>query len=105
MNEVLYFIKQVQDADEVGDPVITETSRQVFCREISIGQKEFYQAYANGLQPELKLEIADYLDYEGEQMLDYIPKGQAALQRFRILRTYSVGHKLELVCYREVNPA
>ena len=65
MNEVLHFIKKVQIVDEVGDPVINETSRQVFCREISIGQKEFYQAYANGLQPKLKLEIADYLDYEG----------------------------------------
>lgn len=105
MNEVLFFINQTQESDSFGDPVIKETSRRVYCREVSIGQKEFYQAYANGLKPELKLEIADYLDYEGEQMLDYTPKGQMKLQRFRILRTYSVGHKLELVCYREVNPA
>ena len=105
MNEVLYFVTQTHGVDALGDPVITETSRQVFCRQISIGQTEFYQAHANGQKPELQLEIADYLDYEGEQLLDYTPKGQTKQQRFRILRTYAVGNKLELVCYREVTPA
>ena len=105
MNEVLFFVTQSQGVDDLGDPVITETSREVFCREISIGQTEFYQAHANGLKPELKLEIADYLDYEGEQLIDYTPKGQTEMQRFRILRTFAVGQKLELTVYREVNPA
>lgn len=105
MNEVLFFVTQSQCVDDLGDPVITETSREVFCREISIGQTEFYQAHANGLKPELKLEIADYLDYEGEQLIDYTPKGQTEMQRFRILRTFTSGHSLELVVYREVNPA
>lgn len=104
MNEVLYFVTQTHGVDALGDPVITETSRQVFCRQISIGQTEFYQAHANGLKPELKLVIADYLDYEGEQLIDYTPKGQAEQQRFRILRTFTSGQSLELVVSREVNP-
>lgn len=105
MNDVLTFITRVQSSDEYGDPVVTETERTIFCREASVGQKEFYQAHAVGLKPELKLVIADYLDYRGEQLLYYVPRGQTAPELFRILRTYRTGQELELVVYREVNPA
>ncbi len=105
MNEILTFIKQAHGSDEYGDPVITETFRVVLCREASIGQSEFYQAHANGLKPEIKLVIADYLDYQNEQLLRYMPLGQTEEQLFRVLRTYRNGQELELVCYREVNPA
>lgn len=99
MNDILTLIQQTQGVDEYGDPTRTETRRDVFCRKASIGQKEFYQAHAVGLQPELKLVLADYLDYEGEQLVEY--DGQT----FRVLRTYRTGLELELVVYREVNPA
>jgi hypothetical protein len=105
VSDVLTFIKQVHGSDEYGDPVITETERTIFCREVSVGQAEFYQAHAVGLKPEIKLVIADYLDYEGEQLLYYVPKGMTEPELFRILRTYRTGQELELVCYREVNPA
>lgn len=104
MNEVLILIQQTQTTDEYGDPAIAEVQRTVFCRESSIGQKEFYQAHAVGLQPEIKLVLADYLDYEGEQLVRYAPKGQAYPQLYRVLRTYRTGQELELVCHREVNP-
>ena len=97
MNEILTLIKQTHGVDEYGDPVTAETRRDVFCRKASIGQKEFYQAHAVGLQPELKLVLADYLDYNGEQLAEY--EGQL----FRVLRTYRAGQELELVVYREVN--
>lgn len=97
MNEILALIMTVQDVDEYGDPSITETRKDVFCRLASIGQKEFYQAHAVGLQPELKFVLADYLDYSGESLVEH------GGQRFRVLRTYRTGQELELVCYREVN--
>lgn len=105
MNEVLILIQQTQGVDEYGDPELAEVQRTVFCREASIGQKEFYQAHANGLKPEIKLVLADYLDYNGEQLVRYAPKGQTYPQLYRVLRTYRAGQELELVCYREVNPA
>ena len=105
MNETLFLIATTNAVDEYGDPVITETEREVFCREASVGQAEFYQAHANGLKPEIKLILADYLDYEGEQIVRYTPKGQTKPQLFRVLRTFRTGLELELVCYREVNPA
>ncbi len=104
MSEVLTLIHRTQTADEYGDAFVTETRREVFCREASIGQKEFYQAQAVGLQAEVKLILADYLDYNGEQLARYTPKGQTEEQLYRVLRTYRTGTELELVCYREVNP-
>ena len=99
MNEILKLIQQTQSVDDSGDPVLTEVSRrEVFCGIRSIGQKEFYQAQAVGLQPELKFVLADYLDYNDETLVEY--NGQL----YRVLRTYRAGQEIELVCYREVNP-
>ena len=99
MSEVLTLIQQTRGVDDYGDPVITETTREVFAKLGSIGQKEFYQAHAVGLQPELKFVLADYLDYDDEPMVEH--NGQ----RYHVLRTYRKGQELELTVYREVNPA
>ena len=99
MNEVLTLIRQTQGSDEYGDPVVTESTRDVFGRLGSIGQAEFYQAHAVGLKPELKFILADYLDFEDETLVEYLG------QRFRVLRTFRNGQELELTLYQEVNPA
>lgn len=98
MVDVLTLIRQETTVDEYGAPVTTETSREVFAEQMSIGQKEFYQAHAVGLQPEIKFRLADHLDYENETHVEHDG------QRYRVLRTYRTGQELELVCYREVNP-
>ncbi len=98
MIDVVTLIKQTRGVDDYGDPVITESARDVFARLGSIGQKEFYQAHAVGLQPEIKFVLADYLDYEGEDLVQY--EGQ----RYRVLRTFRNGQELEITVYREVNP-
>lgn len=97
MHDVLTLIHQTITLDEYGDPVIAETRRDVFVEQMSIGLKEFYQAHAVGLQPEIKFRLADYLDYAGETCIVYTG------QRYRVLRTYRAGQELEIVCYREVN--
>lgn len=99
MSEVLTLIQRTQSPDEYGDPVISESRREVLVEPLSVGQAEFYQAQAVGLKPELKLKLADYLDYEGETLMEY--QGE----RFRVLRTYRTGQELEITAYREVNPA
>ena len=81
MNEVLTLIK--------GD-----TSRYVFCRLASIGMKEFYEANARDFFPEVKFILADYLDYDNEQLVEH--NGQ----RYRVLRTYRTGQELEIVVER-----
>lgn len=71
--------------------------REVFARVMSIGQQEFYQAQANGLKPEMKFEVADYLDYADEKEIEYEGK------RYTVLRTYRNGRRLEITVYGGVN--
>lgn len=86
MNDVVVLIKR-----EYGK---ADAKREVFCGFSSIGMREFYAASTTDFHPELKLILADYLDYEGETLADY--NGQ----RYRILRTYRKGLELELTLER-----
>ena len=56
--------------------------------------KEFYEANARDFYPEMKFILADYLDYDNEQLVDY--NGL----RYRVLRTYRAGQELEIVVTR-----
>ena len=94
MNEILTLIKRIVGKDSQGDPVITETTRRVFCRTQSIGQKEFYEANARDFHPEVKFVIADYLDYDDENLVEHNGR------RYRVLRTYRTGQELELTAER-----
>lgn len=87
MNELVTLIKRTPGTDDI-------TKRDVFCGLLSIGQTEFYQANAQDIHPEGKFVLADYLDYEGETLLDH--NGE----RYRVLRTYRKGQELEIVVVR-----
>lgn len=109
-NSIIKLVKQVATVDEYGDMAMQETVRTVFAEEKSIGQKEFYEAAAVGLKPEIKFEIADFLDYQGEKILRYEPFSQNTAEhpgtgelQYDVLRTYRTGLKLEIVCTRGVD--
>ena len=94
MTEILTLIQRTVARDDQGDPAIRETSRVVLCGVRSIGQQEFYQASATDFHPELKLVLADYLDYQDEQLVEYDGR------RYRVIRTYRTGQELELIVER-----
>ena len=94
MTDILALIQRTPGRDAQGDPTITETSRMVFCGVRSVGQQEFYQASATDFHPELKLVLADYLDYQDERLVEYNGR------RYRVIRTYRAGQELELVVER-----
>lgn len=87
MNEVVTLIKRTPGTNHI-------TTREVLCGLRSIGQAEFYQANAQDIHPEAKFVLADYLDYDGETLLDH--NGT----RYRVLRTYRAGLELELTVVR-----
>lgn len=87
MNEVITLIKRTPGSDDT-------TKRVVLCGLRSIGQAEFYQANAVDIHPEGKFILADYLDYDGETLVDWNGK------RYRVLRTYRTGQELELTVVR-----
>lgn len=97
-SEVIKLIKKEYTTDETAELVEVPTGREVFAKALSIGQQEFYQAMANGLKPEIKFEISDYLEYEDEKELIY--EGI----KYQVLRTYRKGlRSLEITCYGGVN--
>lgn len=71
-----------------------DTTRDVFCGVRSVGQQEFYEANARDFYPEMKFVLADYLEYDNEQLVEYNGK------RYRVLRTYRAGQELEITVTR-----
>ena len=86
MTDVAVLIKREYGKEDV--------KREVFCGFRSIGMREFYAASTTDFHPEAKLVLADYLEYDGETLVDY--NGQ----RYRIIRTYRTGQELELTLER-----
>ena len=64
--------------------------REVFAKQISIGMTEFYEAAATDYRPEIKFNLTDYLDYNGETYAEHEGKF------YRIMRTYRAGQSIEL---------
>lgn len=95
-------IAQTETVDAYGDHVITETERTVLADDYSVGMAETYQAMAVGYKPEVKLVLTNWLDYEGEEYVEYTPFGRHDPVRLKILRTYRNGEALELTCYKGV---
>ena len=102
MNELAILVQRVAVQDDAGLPVLDEQCRpvmeesyqEVLCEVLSIGQKEFYAAHGTDFHPELKIKMTDYLDYNGEKLVDY--EGL----RYRVIRTYRVGTALEITLER-----
>lgn len=67
--------------DAIGQRIPSETTREIFCEEKSVGQQEYYNAGQYGLTAELVL-VTPAVNYEGERIIDYEGK------RYGIYRTY-----------------
>lgn len=92
-NEVIYLSAKKSQINNVGNRIQTEGRVLRLAKIKSIGQSEFYQAQAQGLKPEIKFVLADYLDYNNQEEVIY--NGF----RYKILRTFRNGSELEIVCY------
>lgn len=100
-DEAIYLLKEVETTDEYGDPVKEYESTQVFAQIKSISQTEFYQAQAIGFKPEIKFVIADFYDYQGQQLIKYTPFGEEE-QIYTVIRTYRQDLTLEIVCRKGI---
>ena len=95
-NDVITLIKETYDTNETGDPVTTQTKREVFCQVRSVGMREKYQAQAVGLLPELTFILPDYYEYDDEQYVMYNEK------TYRVIRTFvKDSHEIELVVTKD----
>lgn len=101
-NDVITLVKQTYTTDELGDLIESREDRQVFADCRSISASEFYQAQAAGYKPEIKFVLADFLEYQGEQMLKYASYG-AEEEEYTVIRTYRNNNELEIVCNKGVD--
>lgn len=93
-NEVIYLLATQSEVNEVGDQIEKQEKAMRFAKIKSIGQSEFYQAQAQGLKPEIKFILPDYLDYNNQEELIYNNF------RYKVLRTFRTEkNELEVVCY------
>lgn len=92
-----------ETVNEYGDHVTVETERQVLADDMSVGMTETYQAMAVGYKPEAKLILTNWLDYDGEEFVEFTPFGRTQPVRLKVLRTFRNGEALELTCYRGVD--
>lgn len=102
-NDIIKLVKTEKVVDDYGDTHDHETERVVFAKLESVGQREFYQAQAVGLKPELKFTIADYFDYQDEQIIRYKSSADIEWKEYTVLRTYRKGVNLEIVCKKGID--
>ena len=91
-DEVIYLLTTQNVTNEVGDQIEQQEKTMRFAKLKSIGQTEFYQAQANGLKPELKFVLADFLEYEGQE------EGTFYFNKFykQLAVAYGLGLRLDL---------
>ena len=83
------------EQDEYGNENIRVLEkRSVFVQPRSIGQQEHYAAATTVFKPELTLVLADYYDYNDEQIVEYHGK------LYSVVRTFIKGNRLEIVLER-----
>lgn len=80
-SNVITLISQSFEPDEIGQPVPTESMRDVYCDVASVSQNEWYEAGNRGFRPELKITMFLY-DYNNETIVAFEGK------RYAIYRTY-----------------
>lgn len=95
-------ISQTKSVNEYGDITVTETERTVFAEVKSIGQTEFYQGMAAGLKPEIKFVLSNFLEYQGELIVEYTAFAETTAHRYTVIRTYTNGESIEITCKRGV---
>lgn len=90
--EIGYLCTEKEELDSLRKPYKKMQKREVFCNEKGIKRSEFYQAQAQGIRPELCVEIRQ-ADYKNEGHFEF--NGDM----YRIIRTYPVKNEcLELIC-------
>lgn len=89
-NDIAYLCAETTETDSYLNEIPVFTEREVFVEPRSIGTREFYQAAVTDFEPDIKLVLADYYDYQNERVIKYDGI------YYDIIRTYRDGTRLEL---------
>ena len=95
-NELIKLLTITEEAEGIDIVEAITKTNELAAKVLSVGMKETYEALSVGLKPELVFEIADYLDYEGQEVIEYEE------ERYKVLRTFrkKTGNELEITVTR-----
>lgn len=79
----------VTGRDDIGNPIRTEKSSEVWAKLKSVTRAEFQAAGAMGLRPSFLVEVPD-VDYHGETLVEL------SGERYSVYRDYRKGENREL---------
>lgn len=65
LNDICILIKEDFKADDIGNQIAVTTEAEIFCGEMAITEREFYDAAQAGIRPETAI-IVNSMDYEGQ---------------------------------------
>lgn len=103
MDDVIKLIKVTEgERDEYGNPELVRSSIEVLCHVESVTRAEFYQAAQTGLHPSYTFVLTHYMDYHGEQEIEYTD-WMGETHRYDIIRTYRRDDELELITQERIN--
>lgn len=95
-NEAIKLVRETFRVDDYGNEIPRQSTRCVFGKIKSIGMSEFYNAAQTEYKPECTIILADYRDYDNEQLIIWND------QKYRPIRTYRNGKQLEIVVERRI---
>jgi len=81
-DNVATFLKSEIQQNAIGQEIEMFNERTVFVKPRSVYSNDFYQAAQLGLKPSLVLILSNYMDYEGERLVDF--EGV----RYNVIRVY-----------------
>lgn len=67
---VVTLIGETYSQNRLGNVIVTEKERDVFCKVSSVSASEFFEGGRNGLNPELRFTMFAY-DYQGEKIIEF----------------------------------
>lgn len=94
--DVIELIAESPEAHGVFD-VRTETAQRTPCTVRSVGMREYYEAKAAGLEPDVVFRLTDADDYSGEKIVLW--NGM----RYRVVRTWIQNDGIDLTCEMATN--
>lgn len=80
-----YLMTKTDTLDKFNKPHASYTETEVYCNKKSVGRTEFYQARAQGLKPELVVEVKQYNGEDHFKLNDKV---------YRIIRSYTKNEEV-----------
>jgi hypothetical protein len=83
--DIGYLMTKTNTLDKFNKPKPSYTETEVYCNKKSVGRTEFYQATAQGLKPELIVEVKQYNGADHFKLNDKV---------YRIIRSYTRNEEI-----------